>query len=122
MKNCELAESGILRARHADRAALERLAENSALMFGQIGMAHAGAGRIAGLRHEAVDDAMEDDAVVEAALGQGLDLRDMLWRKIGPQLDRDAAVLGVEIDGVLEVLRGLRRTLREPRRKPSQKP
>ena len=33
--------------------------------------------RVAGLRHEAVDHAMEDDPVIEALARQRLDLRDM---------------------------------------------
>ena len=59
MKNCELAEFGILGARHADDAALERLVGELGLQVGLFRAAHAGAGRVAGLRHEAVDDAVE---------------------------------------------------------------
>ena len=50
-------------------------AVNSAGMSGSLGAAHAGAGRIARLGHEAVDHAVEDDAVIEAGLGQLGDLR-----------------------------------------------
>ena len=44
---------------------------------------------IAGLGHEAVDHAMEDDAVVEAFAHQLLDARDVAGREVGPQLDDD---------------------------------
>ena len=45
------------------------------MLLGELGLdvglvraAHAGAGRVAGLGHEAVDHAVEDDAIVEAGL------------------------------------------------------
>ena len=60
--------------------------------------AHAGAGRIAGLRHEAVDHAMEHDAVVEPVARQLLDALDMVGREIGPQLDDDAAAVEIEME------------------------
>ena len=47
--------------------------------------AGAGAGRIAGLRHEARYDAVELDPVVKAAPGQRLDLRHGLGREVGTQ-------------------------------------
>ena len=59
--------------------------------------AHAGALWIAGLRHEAVDHAMEDDAVVLALARQLLDLGDVLGGEIGSHLDDDAAIV-LEID------------------------
>src|SRR5208282_3802718 len=60
-----VAAVGALRARHADRAAQEmRLAELGRDVLARA--AGAGAGGIAGLRHESRDDAVEDDAVVEA--------------------------------------------------------
>ena len=61
-----------------------------------VGAAAAGAGRIAGLGHEARDHAMEDDAVVEALARQLLDPGDVLGREIGAQLDHDAAVVEVQ--------------------------
>jgi hypothetical protein len=64
-----------------------------------------GAGGIARLRHEPGDDPVEDEAIIEAALRQGLDLGHMFGREIGPEQDCDTAVLGVEIERVLEVLR-----------------
>ena len=48
----------------------------------------AGAVGIAGLGHEAVDHAMEDDAVVLVLERQLLDLRDVLGREVGAHLDR----------------------------------
>ncbi len=45
--------------------------------------------RIAGLRHEAVDDAMEDDAVIEALAGELLDPFDMKGCDVGQELDGD---------------------------------
>jgi LysR family glycine cleavage system transcriptional activator len=65
---------------------------NSAFRFGlALGAAHAGAGRIAALRHEAGDDAVEDDAVIEAFAGEALDLIDMVGCEVGPQRDDDVA-------------------------------
>ena len=66
----------------------------------QVRAAHAGAGGIAGLRHEAGDDAVEHDAVIELALHQLLDLRDVLGREIGPQANDDVAVLGLQHERV----------------------
>ena len=60
---------------------------------GLLGAAHAGAGRVARLGHEAVDHAVEDDAVIEAGLGQLGDLRHMLGRQVGPQRDGEGAAL-----------------------------
>ena len=103
MKNWLLAESGLWRAGHADRAALELGLGEFRRDVGQVGFAGAGAGRIARLGHEAVDHPVKDDAVVKALLRQGLDLLHMLGREIGTQADGDAAVLGVEEDRVLRV-------------------
>ena len=89
MKNCELAEFGLRwcapSSRRRGRAAR---VENSAFRFGLVRSARAGAGRIAALRHEAGDHAVEHDAVVEAVVGQLGDPLDMLGRQIGAQLDR----------------------------------
>ena len=52
---------------------------------------------------------MEDDAVVEPALGQRLDLLRVLRREVRAQADGDAPILGVEIDGVLRIGRRLLR-------------
>ena len=52
--------------------------------------------RAAGLRHEAVDHAVEHDAVVEALLHQRLDALDVLGREVGAQLDHDIALGGFQ--------------------------
>ena len=46
---------------------------------------------------------MKDDAVVEFALHQLLDLCDMLGRQIGPEANDDVAVLGLEHDRVGDI-------------------
>src|SRR3546814_10639877 len=56
---------GVLRARHADDAALERLGREFRRQVGQVGAAAPGAGRIAGLRHEAVDHARSEEHTAE---------------------------------------------------------
>ena len=100
--------------------------ENSAGILGRSESAHPGAGGIARLRHETVDHPMEDEAIVEAALRQGLDLGHMFGGEIGPQQNRDPAVLGVKIDRVLEVLRRRAGAAREiealPKAKPKARP
>ena len=72
---------------------------------GQVRASRPGTCRIAGLRHEAGDDAMEDDAVIKPALHQRLDLRDMLWRPVGTQPDDHLAVLRRQNDGIVRVRR-----------------
>ncbi len=64
-------------ARHAERAALEMLRIELVRDVRQLRAALAGPGRVAGLRHEAGDDAVEHDAVVELVSDQLLDLRDV---------------------------------------------
>ena len=64
---------------------------------------HAGAGRIAGLGHEAVDHPVKDDAVIEVLPGQLLDPCHMVRRQIGAQLDFDASILKVEIKRVFKI-------------------
>ena len=66
MKNCELRRIRIERARHADHAALERHVGKFRLQVGIFRTAGAVAVlAVAGLRHEAGDDAMERHVVVE---------------------------------------------------------
>ena len=91
MKNWLLALFGFWRARHRAGAADVRLAAELGLEVGLVGAAHAGAGRVAALGHEAGDDAVEDDAVVKAVVGQLGDPLDMAGREVGPQLDDDVA-------------------------------
>src|SRR6185437_10589306 len=63
---------GTRRTRHADAAADEmRLTELGLDILARA--AHAGAGGIAGLRHEARNHAMEEDAVIEALARELLD-------------------------------------------------
>ncbi len=56
----------------------------------------AGAGRVAGLRHEAFDHAMKHDAVVKALTRQFLDTCNGFWRFVGTQLDHYRAILQLE--------------------------
>src|SRR4051794_4699390 len=69
---------------------------------------------IAGLRHEAVHDAVERHVVVIALARELLDALGVLGRKVRPQLDDDAALGGVDDDGVGLVEAG-RQGLRERR-------
>ena len=54
----------------------------------------------AGLRHEAVDDAMERHDVVKTLAGQLLQALDVVGREIGAQRDDDHAGGGLEDQGV----------------------
>ena len=67
------------------------------------GAAGAGALRAAGLRHEAVDHAMEHDAVVKALAHQLLDPRDVIGRNIRAHLDGDRALRGLEDQSIFGV-------------------
>ncbi len=64
-----------------------RLAREIGLQVRLRRAARAGAVRAAGLRHEAVDDAMEDDAIIEVLASELLDARNVVRRKIGLQRD-----------------------------------
>src|SRR3546814_20163426 len=68
----ELAVGGVgaLRAGHADHATLEGLRGELGRQVGQVGAAAPGAGRVAGLRHEAVDNSVDHAAGVEAPARQ----------------------------------------------------
>ncbi len=71
------------------------------LQVGLVGAAGAAPGRIAALRHEAGDDAVEDDAVVKAFRDQLADPRDVAGGKVRAQADDDvAAAIQVEDEGV----------------------
>jgi hypothetical protein len=65
--------------------------------------AHAGAGGITGLRHEAVDHAVEDDAVIEILAAEFLDARHMVGCQILEQLDHHPAVLEFQVEGVFQI-------------------
>jgi hypothetical protein len=57
--------------------------------------------RAAGLRHEAVDHAVECDAIVEAVAHEFLDARDVARCEIGTHRDFDRALGGFEQQRVL---------------------
>ena len=59
---------------------------------------------VAGLRHEAVDDAVEDDAVIGAFARQFLDAGDMAGRQVRQKLDDDLALGGLHEDRVFRIL------------------
>ena len=105
MKNWLLAEFGFWAAGHRADAAHMRLGVELGLQVRIARAAGAGAVRAADLRHEAVDDAMEDDAVIEALAGEQLDALDMAGSEIGTQLDDDAALGGFHDEGVLGIER-----------------
>jgi len=71
------------------------------------GAAGAGALRTAGLRHEALDDAVEHDAVVKAFPDQFLDARDMAGRKVRTHLDGHGALGGLQNQSVFVVCHDL---------------
>ena len=76
------------------------------LKVGKLRSALPGARRIARLRHEPVDHAVKDIAVVEALPRQSLDARDMVRCPVLHQPDRNAlAVRQVEIEDVLQIRR-----------------
>ena len=78
--------------------------ENSAGRSGLSEPPRAGAGGIAGLRHEPGDHPVEDDPVVEALAGQLLDARHVLGREVGAQLDHHAAALEIYVQHVFQIL------------------
>ena len=89
MKNCELAEFGAVGARHGADAAHMGLGVELGLQVRQVGAAGAGAVRAAGLRHEALDHAVEGNAVIKALAGQSLDALHMAGSEIGTEFDDD---------------------------------
>ena len=75
------------------------------LQIRKLRAALAGAGRIAGLRHEAVDHAVEDHAVVEAFASKGFHSLDMVGCPTRHQTDRDTLTIRqVEQQDVLAVV------------------
>ena len=68
-----------------------------------VALLHVAVAHVAGLGHEAVDDAVEGDVVVGAGAHQLLDLLDMLGREVRPQRDRHVAVLQRDDHGVLGI-------------------
>src|SRR5262249_45784128 len=95
----------ILRARHRSGPAhvfllrefrLELLARS----------AGTGAVRTSGLRHEALDHAMEDDSVIKSRTHQFLDARDMARRQVGPHPDGNGALARLEDQRVFRIAHG----------------
>src|SRR5882757_1534640 len=93
----ELAVAGIRAgsAGHRGGAADMRLLVELGLQL-LAGAAGAGTLRTTGLRHEALDHAVEDDAVVKALAHQFLDPGDVARGEIRAHLDRDRALGGFE--------------------------
>ena len=87
------------RARHAERAAFKRLIGEFRLDL-LAAAAHAVAVRAAGLGHEALDHAVENQAVIVTFTDQLLDARDVLRGEIRAEPDGHAARFQVEIGGV----------------------
>src|SRR3954454_25191025 len=56
----------------------------------------AGALRTTGLRHEALDHAMEDDAILKTFTHQLLDARDVTGREVWPHFNGDASLRGIQ--------------------------
>ena len=79
-----------------ERAALERGGRELGRQVGLRRAAAAGAGRIAGLRHEALDHAVELKPVIEALVGELPDARNMPGRLVGAQFDHDGAGLELQ--------------------------
>src|SRR3954468_19058759 len=100
----ELAVAGIRAggARHRGGAAYMRLLVELGLQL-LAGAAGAGALRAAGLRHEAVDHAMEYDAVVKSLAHQFLDAGNVARREIGTHLDGHGPLGGFEDQGIFSV-------------------
>src|SRR5450631_2563893 len=71
------------------------------------GAAGAGALRTAGLRHEAIDHAVEHDAVVKTPAHQFLDPRDVSRRKIGPHFDGHRPLCGFEDQSIFGISHAL---------------
>ena len=84
MKNCELAEFGSCERAIPTEPRSNGSRENSAGRLGSFDppVPLVAGLDVAGLGHEAVDHAVEDDVVVVALLGQGLDLLDVLRREV----------------------------------------
>src|SRR3546814_15266044 len=81
--------------RSADAADV-RCAVKLSRQIGKLAAAHAGARRVAALRHEAGDHAVKDDAVIEALAGELGDSLDMFGRQIGAQTRSEERRVGKE--------------------------
>ena len=99
MKNWAVAECGSVRARHRDRAdvVLEAVPASFAIGSARRLLLHVRV-EAAALDHEAVDDAVENGAVVVIVLHVLEEVLDGLRRLIGIQLEDDHAAVGLELD------------------------
>ena len=97
MKNCEFAEFGSFARAMPTMPRLNGTFENSA---GRLGYFEPPVPSprcaVAGLRHEAGDDAVERHVVVVLFARELLDAFDVLGREVVAQLDDDAAVFGID--------------------------
>src|SRR5690606_4762019 len=85
-------EVRLFRAAHAGAARIEVLAAGLAVLH------------VAGLRHEILDDAVEDDAVIGAFTRQFLDACDVARSQIRQKLDDHPALGGFHDDRVFRIL------------------
>src|SRR6516164_8199559 len=104
----KLAVGGIrrLRPRHRYGAAAVGLFVELRLEL-PAGAAGAGAMGTASLRHEALDDAVKRDAIVEALAHQFLDARDMAGGEVRPHQNDDLALGGVQRQRIFGVGHGM---------------
>ncbi len=80
-----------LRAGHRASTADVALIVELGLQVWELAPAHAGAGGVAALRHEAGDNAVEHDAIIKAFARQRRDPLDMSRGEVGAKLDDDVA-------------------------------
>ncbi len=71
-----------------------RFVREFGLEVGLVAAAHAASCRVPALGHEAGDDPVEHDAVVETVLGQFGDSLDVIGGEVGAKLDDDIAAGG----------------------------
>src|SRR6201747_1709337 len=104
----ELAIAGVRagRARHRGRAADMRFLVEFGLQL-LAGTAGAGALRTAGLGHEAVDHAVEHDAVVKSLAHQFLDAGDMARGQVGAHFNGDGALGGFKDQSIFGISHAL---------------
>ena len=105
---------GALRARGADRAAVVRQLRELRRQVGvlraarprepQVAALRAPVLHVAGLRHEALDHAVEHHPVIGALARQRLHALDVAGRHVGQELDRHRAVLELHENRVLRIL------------------